>query len=232
MSLCMGCMQEIGDQPVCPECGFKATEKQPEPFLGFNTILKNRYIVGRGIDTNGESTRYLGYDKVTYKTVIIREFLPIGLFDRAAGETDLVVGYNNETVFKNLKENFISYYKIVQELNEMSVMIEILDIFEENNTAYVVEENLDLVTFDEFLKRSNGQLEWETARVLFMPVISALESLHKRGVGHYAVSPSNILVTKDGKLKLTGFSTSMERKRGTPLKSQLYSMRRILHLMF
>ncbi len=223
MSLCMGCMQEIGDQPVCPECGFKATEKQPEPFLGFNTILKNRYIVGRGIDTNGESTRYLGYDKVTYKTVIIREFLPIGLFDRAAGETDLVVGYNNETVFKNLKENFISYYKIVQELNEMSVMIEILDIFEENNTAYVVEENLDLVTFDEFLKRSNGQLEWETARVLFMPVISALESLHKRGVGHYAVSPSNILVTKDGKLKLTGFSTSMERKRGTPLKSQLYS---------
>lgn len=223
MSLCMGCMEEIGEQQVCPHCGFSATEKQPEPFLGFNTLLKNRYVVGRGIDTNGESTRYLGYDNVNYKKVIIREFLPIGLFDRAFGDKELVVGYNDEAVFKNLKDNFISYYKIVRELNEMSVMIKILDIFEENGTAYVIEEKLDLVSFDEFLKRSNGQLEWETARVLFMPVISALESLHKRGVGHYAVSPSNILVTKDGKLKLTGFSTSMERKRGTPLKSQLYS---------
>ena len=223
MSLCMGCMREIGDEQVCPHCGFSKTETQPEPFLGFNTILKNRYVVGRGIDTNGESTRYLGFDNITNKTVIIREFLPIGLFDRSLGETDLIVGFNNETVFKNLKDNFISYYKIVQELNEMSVMIRILDIFEENNTAYVIEENLELESFDNFLKRSNGQLEWEEARVLFMPVISALESLHKRGVGHYAVSPSNLLVTKDGKLKLTGFSTEMERKRGTPLKSQLYS---------
>ena len=72
---------------------------------------------GRGIDTNGESTRYLGYDKEEKKKVIIREFLPIGIFDRSKGEQkDLVVGYNDETVFKNLRSNFISYYKIVQDL--------------------------------------------------------------------------------------------------------------------
>ena len=76
------------------------------------------------------------------KKVIIREFLPIGIFDRSKGEKDLVVGYNDETVFKNLRSNFISYYKIVQELNNMSVMIKILDIFEENNTAYEIEEYL------------------------------------------------------------------------------------------
>ena len=133
MALCMGCMKEIGDEQICPDCGFNNTETQPEPFLGFHTVLKDRYIVGRGIDTNGESTRYLGYDKEEKKKVIIREFLPIGIFDRSKGEKDLVVGYNDETVFKNLRSNFISYYKIVQELNNMSVMIKILDIFEENN---------------------------------------------------------------------------------------------------
>ena len=220
MSLCMGCMQEIGEEKVCPHCGFNNSETQPEPFLGFNTVLKSRYIVGRGIDTNGESTRYLGFDKVNETPVIIKEFLPIGMFK---GEKELSVSYNDETIFKNLKSKFISYYQIVRELNDMSVMIKILDIFEENNTVYVIEEKLDLIHFDEYLKRSNGQLEWEVARPLFMPLISALESLHKRGIGHYAVSPSNLLITHDGKLKLTGFCTSMERKRGTPLKSQLYS---------
>lgn len=223
MSLCMGCMQVIGDEKICPHCGFNNSETQPEPFLGFNTVLNNRYIVGRGIDTNGESTRYLGYDKENKTTVIIKEFLPIGMFSRDKGEKELSVSYSDETVYKNLRSKFISYYQIVRELNEMSVMIKILDIFEENNTAYVIEENLNLIHFDEYLKRSNGQLEWEVARPLFMPLISALESLHKRGIGHYAVSPSNLYVTHDGKLKLTGFCTEMERKRGTPLKSQLFS---------
>ncbi len=223
MSLCMGCMQEIGEEHICPKCGFNNKDAQPEPFLGFNTLLKGRYVVGKGLDTNGESTRYLGLDKETNSTVIIREFLPIGLFDRSLGETDVVVGFNDESVYKNLRSNFVSYYKIVQELNEMSAMIRILDIFEENNTAYVIEENLDLIPFEKYLARSNGQLEWEAARPMFMPLISALESLHKRGIGHYAVSPSNLFVTSDGKIKLSGFCTAMERKRGTPLKSQLYS---------
>ena len=223
MSLCMGCMQEIKNEVVCPNCGFNNKDVQPAPFLGFNTLLKGRYIVGRGIDTNGESTRYMGFDKVSKQTVIIREFLPIGLFDRALGETKLVVGFTDESVFNNLRSNFLSYYKIVQELNEMSAIIRILDIFEENNTAYVIEENPELIPFDQYVSRNNDQLEWETARPLFMPVISALESLHKRGIGHYAVAPSNLFVTADGKLKLSGFCTSMERKRGTPLKSQLFS---------
>ncbi len=56
------------------------TEKQQAPFLPYGTILQNRYIVGAGIDTNGESTRYISHDKQTGDIVIICEFLPIGLF--------------------------------------------------------------------------------------------------------------------------------------------------------
>ena len=50
-------------------------------------------------------------------------------------------------------------------------MIKILDIFEENNTAYEIEEYLELNHFEDYLKRNNGQLEWEVARPLFMPLI-------------------------------------------------------------
>lgn len=223
MSLCMGCMQEIGNNKICPECGFNNSEKQHAPFLPYGTVLSNRYIVGSGIDTNGESTRYISFDKQTGDVVIICEFLPMGLFNREEGSTEIRINYENRLAYNKLKDEFISYYRILCELRDLSALMKVHNIFEENNTVYVVEENEDLIPFEEYVERSSGSLEWDIARPLFMPVISALEALHKRGVGHYAIAPKNIFITSSGKIKISGFATENERKRGTPLKSQLFS---------
>ena len=219
----MGCMQEIGDRRFCPECGFDNAEKQQAPFLPYRTVLANRYIVGAGIDTNGESTRYLCYDKQTGDIAIVAEFLPVGLFSRAEGETEVRVNYENRLVYNKLKDDFINYYRVVADLRELSALMNVHNIFEENNTAYVIEDSEDYIPFEEYVERSGGSLDWDVARPLFMPVISALEALHKRGVGHYAISPKNMYITSSGKLKISGFATESERKRGTSLKSQLFS---------
>ncbi|MCQ2513751.1 MAG: PASTA domain-containing protein [Ruminococcus sp.] len=223
MSLCMGCMQEIGEQSVCPSCGFDNTEKQHAPFLPYGTVISNRYIIGAGLDTNGESTRYIAFDKQTGDIVVACEFLPIGLFEREEGETELNISPENKESFDKLKNDFTNYYRILSELTELSALTKINSIFEDNNTVYVIEENEDLIPFEEYIERSNGHLEWDVARPLFMPVISALEALHRRGVGHYAIAPKNIFITNSGKIKITGYATENERKRGTALKSQLFS---------
>lgn len=223
MALCMGCMQEIGEEKICPSCGFDNTEKQQAPFLPYGTVLANRYIIGTGIDTNGESTRYLSFDRQTGDVVIVCEFLPVGLFQRGEDETEIRVSVEDRGLFDKLKTEFINYFSVLSELRELSALMNIHNIFEENNTAYVVEDNEDLIPFEEYVERSNGSLEWDIARPLFMPVISALEAMHKRGVGHYAISPKNMYITAQGKIKISGFATENERKRGTPLKSQLYA---------
>lgn len=223
MSLCMGCMQEIGNNSVCPACGFDNSQKQQAPFLPYKTLLLNRYIVGAGLDTNGESTRYLGYDKQTGDVIIICEFLPVGLFEREDGQKDVKVNYEDRLNYQKLKDEFINYYSVLTELREQSALLKVHNIFEENNTAYVIEENEDLIPFEEYVERSNGHLDWDIARPLFMPVISALEALHRRGVGHYAIAPKNIFITASGKIKISGFATENERKRGTALKSQLFA---------
>lgn len=219
----MGCMQDRGSNRICPHCGFDNSEKQQAPFLPYGTVLMNRYIVGAGIDNNGESTRYLCYDKQTDEVLIVCEFLPIGLFSRNEGEKNVKVNYENRNTYNKLKDDFVNYYKTLLELRELSALLKVHNIFEENNTAYVIEENEDLIPFEEYVQRSNGSLEWDIARPLFMPVISALEALHKRGVGHYAISPKNMFITASGKIKISGFATENERKRGTALKSQLFS---------
>lgn len=224
MPLCMGCLNEIpAADSVCKVCGFNNAEKQTAPYLPFGTVLRNKYVIARNLDTNGESTKYLSYDKTSGKVLAVREFLPIGLFDRGDDETKLYVSPEDKEFFNEALSGFMSYYETLGDLTDKSAMIEIIDMFTSNNTAYVVEENDDLISFTEFVDHNGGHLEWDVARPMFMPVITLIENLHKLGIGHYAVSPSNLYVTSAGKLKLGGFCTENERKRGTMLKSQLYS---------
>lgn len=223
MSLCMGCMQELNGSTVCPHCHFDNSEVQPSPFLPLGTELAGRYLTGVGLDTNGESTRYIAYEKQTGNVVIVTEFLPIGLFSRDEGQTELKVNYDDRLTFNKLRDEFVSYFRIVSDLKDLSALTNIVDIFQENNTVYVVEEKEDLIPFEEYIERSNGRLDWDIARPLYMPVISALEALHKRGIGHYAVAPKNLFITTSGKIRMSGYATENERKRGTALKSQLFS---------
>lgn len=223
MSLCMGCMQELNGSVICPNCHFDNSEVQSAPFLPFGTEIAGRYVTGTGLETNGESTRYIAFDKQTGDVVIVSEFLPIGLFSRDEGQTELKVNYDDRLAFNKLKDEFISYFRIISELKDLSALTNIVDVFEENNTAYAIEEKEDLIPFEEYIERSNGHLDWDIARPLFMPVISALEALHKRGVGHYAVAPKNLFITASGKIRMAGYATENERKRGTALKSQLFS---------
>lgn len=223
MSLCMGCMQELNGSVICPNCHFDNSEVQSAPFLPFGAELAGRYVTGTGLETNGESTRYIAFDKQTGDVVIVSEFLPIGLFSRDEGQTELKVNYDDRLAFNKLKDEFISYFRIISELKDLSALTNIVDVFEENNTAYAIEEKEDLIPFEEYIERSNGHLDWDIARPLFMPVISALEALHKRGVGHYAVAPKNLFITASGKIRMAGYATENERKRGTALKSQLFS---------
>jgi serine/threonine protein kinase len=223
MSLCMGCMQELNGSVICPNCHFDNSEVQSAPFLPFGTELAGRYVTGTGLETNGESTRYIAFDKQTGDVVIVSEFLPIGLFSRDEGQTELKVNYDDRLAFNKLKDEFISYFRIISELKDLSALTNIVDVFEENNTAYAIEEKEDLIPFEEYIERSNGHLDWDIARPLFMPVISALEALHKRGVGHYAVAPKNLFITASGKIRMAGYATENERKRGTAIKSQLFS---------
>lgn len=224
MPLCMGCLNEIEDSnQKCYHCGFDNSQKQVSPFLPFGTALASKYVIAKNLETNGESTKYLAYDNSSGRVVTIIEFLPIGLFDREENETKLTVSKINIEDFELAKQSFTEYYQALSTITDTTAFLKILDIFEENNSVYVVQESDELIPFSDYLDESYNSLDWDTVRPLFMPIITLLENIHKAGIGHYAVSPTNVFVNKKGNLKLTGFSSELERKRGTILKSQLYS---------
>lgn len=223
--ICLGCMKQIGDGEVnCPYCNFDQNSRQSLPFLPLGTYLQdNRYLVGRKISSNNESTKYLAFDSRMESPVIIREFLPNGLCSRGKDSNNIKVAPEKATVYKRLQNKFLDYNRTLARLKDCSATCNILDIFIENNTAYTVEELEELISFTEYIKRSGGHLGWDTARPLFIPLLSTLETLHKNGISHFGVGPSNIKISSNGKIKLQNFTISDMRKVGTDMRPMLIS---------
>lgn len=223
MALCMGCMAEIGKNDVCPFCGFKTDEKQSSPFLPYSTVIGGRYVVGKIIEHNCESTTYIGYDRVQSKQVRVREFLPEKYFVRGDDGVRVDSIPEKKDKYKLLYGEFKNYFVKLSELADHTCMPRIHNILEENNTCYIIENYEQLVPLDEYIKERGGYLDWDKARLFFMPLVTLLEAFHRMDIGHYGISPGNLYVTRHNKLKVYGFATENERKQGTLLKAKLYS---------
>ncbi len=220
--LCLGCMKENLGEQICPLCGFDRSSEQPAPFLPLGVKLQqDNYLVGRKISNSSEGARYIAYSETMSSPVIIHEFLPAGICGRAKGKTNIVIRGGYEERYKEINDKFLSYYRTIARMRELTAVAPIYDIFTENGVSYTVEEYYDSIPFTEYIERRGGSVDWNTARQLFMPLISALSTLHSAGIGHYGVSPENIVVTTSGKLRLTGFSIDDIRRSGTNFEPEL-----------
>lgn len=218
--LCMGCMNDNGGEETCPICGYVAGTQNPKGSLPIKTRIHGRYFVGKAIEANGEGITYIGWDNDENNIVNIREFFPIPLAKR---NDDLSVGIpeGNEYAFNAALLDFIELGKKLQSIS-LAAVPATCDIIECNNTAYIITKSVSGITLREFLLRNGGTLSWEQARPLFMPLISAIVSLHKAGIIHGGISPETVIIGRDGKLRLTGFSVSQLRKSNSPINSQIF----------
>lgn len=216
--LCMHCMQPNNGHAVCPHCGYQEHPQQP-PLLPLRTLLQDRYVVGTVLSENGEGASYIGWDKVLNSSVVIREFMPATIAQRA-GELQVAPMNGSEALFDALRREFIGLSRSLARMRDIPALIPVYDIFEVNGTAYSVSEYIDAVPLTDWLSRRGGHIGWEVARPLIMPVIAALSALHSAGVLHLAVSPENLLVDSRGRFRLTGFSVNAAHLAHTPLAPQ------------
>ena len=222
-SLCMGCMKDSGGERTCPLCGYRDGTVQAHPLLAARTVLESRYLIGRVVSINGENATYMGYDLNTNVIVRIREYFPENLAERDAAGGDVIPISGCESVYKEYLEKFKVHAKALARMREVSSVAPLYDIFELNGTCYTVSEHVEGLTLSEHLRSSGGSISWEQARALFMPVLNGLSILHDAGILHLGITPDNLVVTKDGKMKLIGFCITSVRMSRTDLRSELSS---------
>ena len=222
-NLCMNCMNELSDEKQCPKCGYHVDSPQISPYLPLKTPIGGKYIIGKAVSGNSEGITYAAYDVDRKTAVVIKEFLPERLTDRGEDGKTVAVVRNAQDTYYALLNKFIDLWQNLARIRGFSALIPVIDIIEENNTAYAVTEYIESLTLREFLLRSKtGYLNWEKAKVLFMPVLSLLSNLHKSGIVHYGISPDTMLIGRDGKLRISGFSIPEARFERTQIPAEVF----------
>lgn len=222
--LCMGCMEPIDEEGVCPACGYNnASAANPVSYLQPKTILDSRYIVGRLVSYNGESAVYLAYDNVEKAKVFIREYMPDAICSRSDNSLDILVNQTSLVQYKNYLSEFVELNKSLIRFRTMSHITAPSDMFTANGTAYVAMHYFDGITLKKYLADNAGELSWEQVKKLFPPLLTTLGCLHNAGIIHRGISLENIMVTEKSELILTGFSIPEIRTVNTDLAPELYA---------
>lgn len=224
-NLCMGCMNELGEERICSVCGFSVSSVQDAPYLSLGVVMGGRYLIGKVLEHNGEGATYIGYDLESRAVVNVREFLPEVLISRNSDNSEISVLNGCELVFSDCYQSFLELWRKLARMRGLSALVCVIDIVEDYKTAYAVFEPVhEHLTLREYLlDTQSGYIPWEQSRQMFMPVLSTLGTLHSSGIIHRGISPHTLLVTKDGKMLISGFSIGQVRSTGGDLPVQIFS---------
>ncbi len=188
-------------------------------------IADGRYLIGRVLSHNGEGVTYLAFDTERKATVEIREFLPDTICIRKEGSTHLLIKSDKKLLYDTCLASFLDMWRKLARMRGLSALILVVDIVEENNTAYAVCEHTDgAISLKEYLaKTEEGYISWQDARVLFMPILSTLSTLHTAGIIHRGISPETLIVGPDNKVRIGGFSIPECRNVKTGINPEIFS---------
>ena len=222
--LCPHCLQPLEDgyQGECPHCGRSLENRNPEGALPFGTQLGDKYTVGAYLSADGDGLAYRGVLNAEKRFVLIKEYFPVTLCNGRSASGALMPKEDKEVLFKTSRMDFKDLYDDLHSLTPATGLSTILDVIEENNTVYAVEESEKGMTLSHYLHLRSRTLTPAEARTLLQPIMEGVALLHKSGLIHRGICPDNILLPIDGTARLTGYGTLALRTGGSELKSQLY----------
>lgn len=222
--LCPHCLQPLdgGYRGECPHCGRSLENRNPEGALPLGTQLGGRYTVGTYLSADGDGLAYRGVLNDEKKFVLIKEYFPVTLCNGRSADGALMPKEEKEVLFKTSRMDFKDLYDDLKNLTPATGLSTILDVMEENNTVYAVEESEKGMTLSHYLHLRSRTLTPAEARTLLQPIMEGVALLHKSGLIHRGICPDNIVLPIDGTARLTGYGTLALRTGGSELKSQLY----------
>ncbi|MBR4450401.1 MAG: serine/threonine protein kinase [Clostridia bacterium] len=225
MKRCINCMETMADElTVCPHCGYDA-ETTEERFdqLKPGSLLRERFTVGRPLGRGGFGITYIAWDNSLQRKVAIKEYLPKGMALRDQGNTTITYDAETKEAFLRGVEKTIEESRKLAGFTDLESVVNVYDCFKENGTAYIVMEVLKGENVKEKISREGPASFEETLRIM-TPVLKTLGAVHKAGLIHRDISPDNIFICENGRIKLLDFGSarvadnSDERSRSIVLK--------------
>ncbi|WP_051199578.1 serine/threonine-protein kinase [Butyrivibrio fibrisolvens] len=207
---CPHCQEMIPDDFThCGFCGKDVKVKNEKYMLQIGTVLQDRYYIGAAIGQGGFGITYSCCDLRLDMKVAIKEYYPDRLVQRDTEVSDNVVLINpsKKSVYDHEMNKCLLEARTLGDFADEPGVVRVSDIFNQNETVYIVMEYLEGMTLEQFRKR-NPDVTFDFCYKMLSPVIKVLERIHERGLIHRDISPSNIMVLPDGRAKLLDFGSA------------------------
>lgn len=109
-------------------------------------------------------------------------------------------------LFDKFKEKLLKEARILSDVHHPYI-VNVLEVFEENNTAYIAMEYISGLSLKQMMERT-GTLPEKKMLKYVRQIAEALSFVHEKNILHLDIKPSNILIDKDDNARLIDFGVS------------------------
>ena len=174
------------------------------------TLQMGKYRIEKALASGGfgntyEITNTTFDDRFALKEFFIKE---VAMRDYD-GTTVSVPITENRNLFDLHKEKFKREAKFLRRLKNKHI-VQVHDMFEENNTAYYVMDFIEGESLAAYLKRRQAPLFEYEVRDILNQLLDALSEIHAQNIWHLDIKPGNIMRTADGNVVLIDFGASKQ----------------------
>lgn len=148
-------------------------------------VLDNRYEILDRIGTGGMAVVYKTRDNRLNRLVAVKILKP----DLAQDE--------------DFRRRFNAESQAVAQLSHPNI-VSVYDVSRGGDTEYIVMELIDGITLKQYMEK-RGQLNWRESLHFITQIMRGLSHAHSRGIVHRDIKPQNVMVLRDGSVKVADF---------------------------
>lgn len=175
----------------------------------------NEYTIAKKLSAGGFSIVYLAYDKEG-NPVAIKEFFPNHLHLRPKGTKIDFINMREKHRFQEGLKAFKDETEIVMRLKHRNI-IEIINFFEMNGTAYIVMPYEYGMTLSKYIATEKNAAELEIVSII-EGIFLAVQMFHENNIIHLDLKPGNIWLRPNKEALILDFGTA--RIINDPVKSK------------
>ena len=90
-------------------------------------------------------------------------------------------------------------------------VVNVYDVGVENGIYYIVMELVEGITLKKYIEK-RGRLPYKEAVSIAIQVANGMDAAHKHNIVHRDIKPQNIIISKEGKVKVTDFGIAKKEK--------------------
>ena len=163
--------------------------------LEIGSFLSDRYEILSKVGAGGMSDVYKAKDHKLNRFVAVKVLKP---------------EFREDTTFIR---KFKSEAQAAAVLTHPNI-VNVFDVGDDNGVYYIVMELIEGITLKEYISKK-GKLSVKEATSIAIQVSMGLEAAHSHGIVHRDVKPQNIIISMDGKVKVTDFGIARAASSNT-----------------